>query len=53
MDVPEIAAKAEDLISPVMGKARTDALISAVLSLDTIETVRDLGPLLSLEDCGP
>ncbi|MFC3206252.1 MmgE/PrpD family protein [Aquamicrobium soli] len=52
MAVPEIVAKVEDLISPVMGKARTEALIAAVLALDTLGTVRDLGPLLSLQDSG-
>jgi 2-methylcitrate dehydratase PrpD len=52
MEVPEIVAKAEDLISPVMGKARAEALIAAVLALDTLETVRDIGPLLSLQDSG-
>lgn len=47
-----VGAKAEDLISPVMGKSHAEALIATILSLDTLETVRELGPLLSLQGGG-
>jgi 2-methylcitrate dehydratase PrpD len=50
MEVSEIKTKAADLIQPIMGEARTEALISALLALDTLDAVRDLGPLLSVAD---
>lgn len=47
MDVGEVTAKAEDLILPIIGKARAEALIAAVLSLETLGAASELAPLLS------
>jgi hypothetical protein len=41
----EIADKARDLMAPVLGRAQTQRLIDAVLSLDA---ARNLQPLRSL-----
>jgi 2-methylcitrate dehydratase PrpD len=42
----EVIDKARDLIAPVLGAARTDSLIEAVLGLDTLPSIRALRPLL-------
>jgi 2-methylcitrate dehydratase PrpD len=42
----EIIAKSRDLIAPVMGPAKTQKLIDAVFSLETVKSVLELRPLL-------
>jgi len=41
-----MVAKARDLVTPVLGAARTRDLIDRVLTLETVKSVRELGPLL-------
>jgi 2-methylcitrate dehydratase PrpD len=41
----EVAAKARDLMAPVLGPRRTDALIGKVLALETVADMRALRPL--------
>ena len=43
----EVAAKACDLMEPILGAARTRDLIAAILALDAVDDCRDLRPLLS------
>jgi 2-methylcitrate dehydratase PrpD len=45
MTEAEVAAKARDLMAPVLGPRRTDALIGKVLSLETVADIRALRPL--------
>ena len=42
----EVAAKARDLMAPVIGAASTKRLIETVLALETVKDVRSLRPLL-------
>ena len=42
----ELAAKARDLVAPVLGGARAERLIGAVFALDTAKNIRELRPLL-------
>jgi hypothetical protein len=42
----EVAAKARDLIAPVLGATQSASLIEKVLALETIKDIRDLRPLL-------
>jgi 2-methylcitrate dehydratase PrpD len=42
----EVAAKARDLMTPVLGAPRTARLIETVLTLETVKDVRTLRPLL-------
>jgi 2-methylcitrate dehydratase PrpD len=42
----EVVAKCRDLMAPVLGGQKCDALIAAVLSLETMTNVRALRPLL-------
>jgi 2-methylcitrate dehydratase PrpD len=42
----EVADKARDLISPVLGTAACSALISKLLALETLRDVRELRPVL-------
>ena len=42
----EVVAKARDLITPVVGAAKTARLIETVLTLETVKDVRSLRPLL-------
>lgn len=42
----EIAAKARDLINPVLGAASASALIEKVFSLENVRDIRELRPLL-------
>jgi hypothetical protein len=42
----EIADKARDLMAPVLGRAQTQRLIDAVLSLDAAQNLRPLRSLL-------
>ena len=46
MDAAEVEAKARDLIVPIIGAERAEKLIAAVASLEKLETVLDLRPLL-------
>lgn len=49
----EIAAKAHDLCAPVIGDARSHALIDAVYAIDGAETLAPLRPLLQAEGGRP
>ena len=42
----EVEAKADELMSPVLGKSRTRELMDAIQKLETIASMRDLRPLL-------
>lgn len=46
MSTDQVAAKARDLMVPVLGVSGTDRLIDALLTLDGIADLRDLRPLL-------
>lgn len=46
MDRDEVAAKAVDLIQPILGKDRTDQLVEAVWTLERLDDTRDLAPLI-------
>ncbi|HVY66682.1 MAG TPA: MmgE/PrpD family protein [Gammaproteobacteria bacterium] len=46
MSRDEVVAKARDLIAPVLGAARAQKLVAAVLAIETLTSVRDLRPLL-------
>ena len=47
MTEDEVAAKAGDLMEPILGAARTGELIAAILALETVDDCRDLRRLLS------
>jgi len=42
----EVVAKARDLITPVIGTAKSKSLIDTVLALESVKNIRDLRPLL-------
>jgi 2-methylcitrate dehydratase PrpD len=42
----EVAGKARDLITPILGAPTTDKLIQTVLNLESVKHVRELRPLL-------
>ena len=46
MDREEVVAKARDLITPVLGAKKCDALIDKLLNLENVKDVRELRPLL-------
>jgi 2-methylcitrate dehydratase PrpD len=46
MSSEEVAAKARDLIVPVLGEKQCEALIECVFALDDLQDVRALRPLL-------
>jgi hypothetical protein len=41
-----VSAKARDLMAPVLGQQRCDALIKKIVSLESQENMRALRPLL-------
>jgi 2-methylcitrate dehydratase PrpD len=45
MSEAEVAAKARDLMTEVLGRRRTDALINAILGLDRVKNIAILRPL--------
>lgn len=47
MSRSEVEAKADDLIAPVLGAARSRDLVDAVMAMETIPSVRALRPLFS------
>ena len=47
MERADIAAKAADLIQPVIGPARTAALIDSVWNIERVDDIRALRPLLA------
>ena len=47
MTEDEVAAKAHDLMAPVLGRDRTGELMAMILALETVTDCRDLRPLLS------
>ena len=46
MEEDEVDAKALDILAPVLGGERAQALVAAVRSLETLDSARDLRPLL-------
>ena len=42
----EVAAKARELMTPVLGAATTAKLIERIFDLESLKSVRDLRPLL-------
>ncbi len=46
MDMAEVKAKARDLLVPIIGSERAEKLIAAVASLETLDSVIKLRPLL-------
>jgi 2-methylcitrate dehydratase PrpD len=46
MALPEVEAKAQDLLSPVLGAARARALIAEIWRIEELASVRSLRPLL-------
>jgi len=46
MDRGEVVAKARDLIVPILGAAKSDALIDKLLNLEKVKDIRELRPLL-------
>ncbi len=44
----EVVAKAQDLIAPVFGAAKTTKLVDTLLRLESVKTVLDLRPLLTV-----
>ena len=46
MSREEVVAKARDLIVPVLGASKCDALIAKLLALESVKDVRELRPLL-------
>jgi 2-methylcitrate dehydratase PrpD len=43
----EVEKKCRELMAPVLGKERTDALIDTIWNLERVKDVRELRPLLS------
>jgi 2-methylcitrate dehydratase PrpD len=46
MDREEVVAKARDLIVPILGATKCDALIQKVLAIESLKDIRELRPLL-------
>jgi hypothetical protein len=46
MSREEVVAKARDLIVPVLGATKCDALIDKVLTLENVKDIHELRPLL-------
>jgi 2-methylcitrate dehydratase PrpD len=46
MNRAEVVAKARDLIVPVLGASKCDALIAKLLALESVKDIRELRPLL-------
>jgi 2-methylcitrate dehydratase PrpD len=42
----EVAAKARDLVAPVLGAAQAERLVATLLAVETVRNVRELRPLL-------
>jgi 2-methylcitrate dehydratase PrpD len=42
----EVVGKARDLMSPLLGTAKSASLIQTILALETVKDIRDLRPLL-------
>jgi 2-methylcitrate dehydratase PrpD len=49
MDTASVNAKVRDLMEPVLGASRTAAVIERVNNLETLASVRELLPFLTLE----
>jgi 2-methylcitrate dehydratase PrpD len=47
LDTAQVAAKARDLMTPVLGATKTEALIQRVSTLEQLRSVRELVPLLT------
>ena len=43
----QVNGKARELMAPILGEARTDTLIEQVHSIEDVEDVRSLRPLLT------
>jgi hypothetical protein len=53
MSTAEVAAKAHDLIAPSLGDTATNALISAVLAMDSMADIRALRGLVCPAQSAP
>jgi hypothetical protein len=49
MDTDEVIAKAKELIVPVLGKGQSTHLIEVLETIDRMDDVRKLRPLLQLQ----
>jgi 2-methylcitrate dehydratase PrpD len=49
MDTKSVNAKVRDLLAPVLGPARTEAVIQRVNGLENVDNVQELLPLLTLK----
>jgi len=49
MDTESVSAKARDLMAPVLGPARTEAVIQRVNGLESVANVQELLPFLTLD----
>ncbi len=47
MSATQVEEKARDLIAPVLGDGRTEALIDVLRDLDNVADVRELRPYLT------
>jgi 2-methylcitrate dehydratase PrpD len=48
LDTERLHAKARDLMAPVLGSRQTEAIIQRVNSLEELNDMRELRPLLTL-----
>jgi hypothetical protein len=46
MSREEVIAKARDLVTPVLGAAKSAKLIDTIFSLEILKSIRDLRPLI-------
>ena len=52
MNREEVVAKARDLIVPVLGATKCDALVEKLLNLENVKDIRELRPLLATDLIG-
>jgi hypothetical protein len=48
MTAEEVEEKSRELMTPVLGKKRSEKLIKTIWSLERVKNMRELRPLLSL-----
>ena len=49
MDTKSVDAKVRDLLEPVLGASRTDAVIQRVNNLEGVASIRELLPFLTMK----
>ena len=47
LDTERVSAKVRDLMAPVLGAAKTESLIERIMTLDTLDDMRKLRPLMT------